>query len=133
MAAMLKAIHAQEDKKAALEKARLVSAKLREMKLGKAADKLDQGIGEILMYMDFPSRRRSKIRTNNVIERLNREISRRMRVVGTFPDGRSALMLVCARARHVTNSHWGTTRYMCMKHLDDVRTGEAADMAGFTG
>ena len=42
-----------------------------------------------------------RIRTNNVIERLNREIRRRTRVVGTFPDGNSALMLVCARLRHV--------------------------------
>lgn len=130
VAAMLKAIHAQEDKKAALEKARLVSAKLREMKLREAADKLDQGIGETLTYMDFPSQHWSKIRTNNVIERLNREIRRRTRVVGTFPDGRSALMLVCARARYVTNSHWGTTRYMCMKHLNDVTNGESANIAG---
>ena len=32
-----------------------------------------------------------------MIERLNREIRRRTRVVGSFPDGRSALMLICAR------------------------------------
>lgn len=129
VAAMLKAIHAQEDKKAALEKARLVSAKLREMKLKEAADKLDQGIGETLTYMDFPSQHWPKIRTNNVIERLNREIRRRTRVVGTFPDGRSALMLVCARARYVANSHWGTKRYMSMKYLNDVTAGEVADIA----
>lgn len=130
VAAMLKAIHAQEDKKAALEKARLVSAKLREMKLKEAANKLDQGIVETLTYMDFPSQHWSKIRTNNVIERMNREIRRRTRVVGTFPDGRSALMLVCARARYVTNSHWGTKRYLSMKHLHDMTIGEVANIAG---
>ena len=130
VAAMLKAIHAQEDKQAAREKARQVSEKLREMKLRNAADKLDQGVEETLTYMDFPSQHWTKIRTNNVIERLNREIRRRTRVVGTFPDGKSALMLVCARVRHVTNSHWGTTRYMLMKHLDEMPPGEATNIAG---
>ena len=58
------------------------------------------------------------IRTNNVIERLNREIRRRTRVVGTFPDGNSALMLVCARLRHVAGTQWGNKKYMNMKHLE---------------
>ena len=43
-------------------------------------------------------------RTNNAIERLNREIRRRTRVVGTFPDGKSALMLVAARLKYVANN-----------------------------
>lgn len=51
------------------------------------------------------------------IERLNREIRRRTRVIGTFPDGESALMLVCARLRHVVSSQWGAKKYMDMKHL----------------
>ena len=101
---MLKAIHAQEDKVAALEKANLVAEKLRKMKLNKAADKLLDGIAETLTYMDFPEEHWKKIRTNNAIERLNREIRRRTRVIGTFPDGESALMLVCARLRHVVNT-----------------------------
>ena len=44
------------------------------------------------------------MRTNNAIERLNREIRRRTRVVGTFPDGNSALMLVTARLKYVAES-----------------------------
>ena len=70
------------------------------MKLNKAADKLLNGVAETLTYMDFPEEHWKKIRTNNAIERLNREIRRRTRVIGTFPDGESALMLVCARLRH---------------------------------
>jgi hypothetical protein len=96
---MLKAIHAQESKKAAREKARAVIAELREMKLKEAAKKVEDGIEETLTYCDFPSEHWTRIRTNNVIERLNREIRRRTRVVGAFPDGNSALMLVCARLR----------------------------------
>ena len=48
----------------------------------------------------------------------NREIHRRTRVVGTFPDGNSALMLVCARLRHVAGTQWGNKKYMNMKHLE---------------
>ena len=59
---------------------------------------------------------------DNVIERLNREIRRRTRVVGTFPDGNSALMLVCARLRHVADTQWGNKKYMNMKHLGRLWT-----------
>ena len=75
-------------------------------------------IDETLTYCDFPSEHWTRIRTNNVIERLNREIRRRTRVVGTFPDGNSALMLVCARLRHVAGTQWGNKKYMNMKHLE---------------
>ena len=83
-----------------------------------AAKKVEDGIEETLSYCDFPSEHWTRIRTNNVIERLNREIRRRTRVVGTFPDGNSALMLVCARLRHVAGTQWGSKKYMNMKHLE---------------
>jgi transposase-like protein len=125
VAAMLKAIHSQEDKTAAREKAAAVAAKLREMKLKEAAKKIEDSILETLTYMDFPYAHWSKLRSNNVIERLNREIRRRTRVVGAFPDGNSALMLVCARLRHVASKAWGTRRYMNMTHLDEMLKEEA--------
>ena len=75
-------------------------------------------IEETLTYCDFSSEHWTRIRTNNVIERLNREIRRRSRVVGSFPDGNSALMLVCAWLRHVTGTQWGNKKYMNMKHLE---------------
>lgn len=120
VAAMLKAIHAQEDKQAAKEKATAVVAKLQTMKLKEAAKKVEEGILETLTYMDFPTVHWTKLRSNNVIERLNREIRRRTRVVGTFPDGNSALMLVCARLRHVASKAWGTKMYMNMRHLEEM-------------
>lgn len=46
------------------------------------------------------------------------ELLRRTRVVGAFPDGNSALMLVCARLRHVAGTQWGSKKYMNMKHLE---------------
>ena len=88
------------------------------MKLKEAAAKVEASIEETLTYMSFPSEHWIKIRTNNVIERLNREIRRRTRVVGTFPDGNSALMLVCARLRHDAGTQWGSKKYMSMKHFE---------------
>ena len=95
---------------------------LREMKLKEAAKKVEDGIEETLTYTNFPFEHWLKIRTNNAIERVNREIRRRTRVVGCFPDGNSALMLVCARLRYVAGSQWGNKAYMSMKHLRDVST-----------
>ena len=117
VAAMLKAIHAQEDRAAAMEKARAVAAKLREMKLGKAATHVEQSVEETLAYMDYPEEHWRRIRTNNPLERIMREIRRRTRVVGSFPDGKSALMLVAARLRHIAGTKWGTRRYLCMERL----------------
>ena len=74
VAKMLKAIHAQESKKASREKAKAVVAELRAMKLKETAKKVEDGIEETLTYCDFPSEHWTRIRTNNVIERLNREI-----------------------------------------------------------
>ena len=105
---------------AIVSKAKAVVAELRAMKLKEAAKKVEDGIEETLTYCDFPSEHWTRIRTNNVIERLNREIRRRTRVVGTFPDGNSALMLVCARFRHVAGTQWGNKKYMNMKYLEVI-------------
>lgn len=124
---MLKAIHSQESKEAAREKAAQVAEKLKEMKLSAAAKKLQDGIEETLTYMDFPTQHWSRIRTNNTIERLNREIKRRTKAIGTFPDGQSALMLVCARLRHVAGTQWGAKRYMNMDHLHSMELDSESD------
>ena len=128
VATMLKAIHAQEDLQAAKEKAVLVVAKLREMKLAKAAETVATGIEETLQYFQFPPEHWRSLRTNNPLERLMREIRRRTRVVGAFPDGNSALILVSARLRHVVGTQWGRKRYLDMGRLKDLTlTPPAAD------
>ena len=91
---------------------------LRSMKLKEAAKKVEDGMEETLTYCDFPSEHWTRIRTNNVIERLNRESRRRIRVIGRFPDGNSALMLVCIRLRHVAGTQWGNKKYLNMEHLE---------------
>ena len=57
----------------------------------------------------------------------NREIRRRTRAIGAFSDGNSALMLVCARLRHVAASEWGSKRYMDMEHLFKMEIEQPAD------
>jgi transposase-like protein len=117
--AMLKAIHAQEDHLAADKKAADVVAKLHEMKLAKAARVVEEGVAETLSYMAFPREHWTRIRTNNPLERIMREIRRRTRVVGAFPDGTSALMLVAARLRYVAGTRWGTRRYLDTTRLTE--------------
>ena len=94
------------------------------MKLAKAAKIVEEGVAETLSYMAFPREHWIRIRTNNPLERLMREIRRRTRVVGAFPDGRSALMLVAARLRHVAGSRWGTRKYLDMTRLGEPEHDE---------
>ena len=117
----LKAIFSMESRDKALEKAESVAKDMEARKLREAAKCLREGIGETTTYLldDYPREHRRRIRTNNMIERMNREIRRRTRVVGSFPDGRSALMLICARVRYVTSSEWSTRRYLDMSRLGE--------------
>jgi putative transposase len=120
--AMLKAIHAQEDKREALQKAAVVIKKLQGMKLSRAADIVKEGIEETVSYYEFPREHWRRIRTNNPLERIMKEIRRRTRVVGSFPDGNSALMLVSARLRHIAGTKWGLQQYLKMDRLqEDVK------------
>lgn len=126
VAAMLKAIHAQEDRQAAREKVQAVVKKLEKMKLGKAAGIVREGCEETLSYYEFPREHWRSLRTNNPLERIIREIRRRTRVVGSFPDGQSALMLVAARLRHIAGTKWGMRRYLAMERLrEEVMMAEA--------
>ena len=114
---MLKAIHAQESRQAAQEKTEAVIAELRRQRLTRAAKLIEESIGETLTYYAFPDGHWHKIRTNNPLERIMKEIRRRTKVVGAFPDGQSCLNLAAARLRHIAGSHWSTRKYMNMAPL----------------
>jgi putative transposase len=126
VAAMLKAIHAQEDRQAALEKGQAVVEKLETLKLAKAAGIVREGVAETLSYMAFPREHWRSLRTNNMLERIMREIRRRTRVVGNFPDGTSALMLVAARLRHIAGTKWGARCYLDMERLREPAETETS-------
>lgn len=125
---MLKAIHASESKEVARAKAREVIKKLKEMRLGSAAKWVEENIEETLGYYGFPSSHWRRIRTNNPMERIIKEIRRRSRVVGAFPDGQSALMLCAARLRHISGTKWGSRRYLDMDLLREMDRKEAIEV-----
>jgi putative transposase len=114
---MLKAIHAQETREAADRKASSVIDVLRQARMGAAAELVESGVQETLTYYAFPDIHWQKIRTNNPLERIMKEIRRRTRVVGAFPDGRSCLNLAAARLRYIAGTAWSTKRYMNMRPL----------------
>ena len=118
-AAMIKAIHSQESLEACRMKAASVAEALEGMRLSTAAKCVRDGAAETLSSTRFPAEHWRRIRTNYVLERLNREIRRRTNVVGTFPDGTSALMLVSARLMHIGESQWGLRRYPDVSLLDE--------------
>jgi transposase-like protein len=66
------------------------------VKAPKLAEWLEQNVPESLTVFSLPARHRRRLRTSNMLERLNEEINRRTRVAGLFPNEASALRLVSA-------------------------------------
>ena len=82
------------------------------MNLNKVAEFVESTVEETLSYMDCPYEHWTRLRTNNALERIMKEIRRRTRVIGAFPDGYSGMMLVGARLRHISTTKWGTRQYL---------------------
>jgi transposase-like protein len=127
---MLKAIHAQENKAEARAKAEKVADKLKEMKFREASEMIRKSIDETLSYMEFPEQHWKRIRTNNPMERVIKEIRRRTKVVGAFPDGESALALISARLRHIAYSEWGSRMYLNIDDLIDMEREKSINEEG---
>jgi transposase-like protein len=119
VALMLKAIHGQESKEEAIKKADNVAVKLEELKLTSAAKLVREKTRETLAYYDFPSEHWRRIRTNNPLERIMKEIRRRTRVVGSFPDGEAAINLVSARLRYI-ETKWSDQCYLNMEDTNEL-------------
>ena len=119
VALMIKAIFAQESKEAALQKAHEIARQLNSKRLNKAAEVLETGIDQSTTFYLFPAEHWRYIASNNLIERVNREIRRRTDVVSSFPDTESCLMLVSARLRYLSDA-WAKRRYMDMGLLKDM-------------
>ena len=99
--------------------------------MSKAADIVEQTVHETLTYYAFPDIHWQKIRTNNPLERIMREIRRRTRVVGAFPDGQSCLNLAAARLRYIyiAGSAWSAKRYMNMRPLYQLQINQTGAVA----
>jgi putative transposase len=97
--------------------------------MGKAADLVEQAVHETLTYYSFPDIHWQKIRTNNPLERIMKEIRRRTRVVGAFPDGQSCLNLAAARLRYIAGTTWSAKCYMNMRPLYQQQLTETEAVA----
>jgi putative transposase len=109
VAAMLKAIHAQEDRPAAEQKAQIVIEKLRSMKLRKAAEMVADGVSETMSYYAFPRVHWRQLRTNNPLERITREIRRRTRVVGSYSRWSFGIDVGCSQTEAYCGQQMGFT------------------------
>ena len=121
VAKMLKAIHAQESKKAAREKAKAVVAQLREMKLKEATKKVEDGIEKTLTTVT------SLVSTGCVSAPITSlSVSTGKSVPcwwGLFLMAIPDLILVCAWLHHVAGTQWGNKKCTNMKYLKAVFGG----------
>ena len=90
---------------------------------------VEESIGETLTHYAFPDSHWIKIRTNNPLERIMKEIRRRTRVVGAFPDGQNCLNPAAARLRHIAGSKWSTRKYINMAPLYAEQTSSTGAVA----
>jgi transposase-like protein len=125
VAAALKAIYAQESEEEARAKAQRLQDKYG-VRFPEAVKTLMEGLDETFTFYRFPRGHWMRIRTSNLLERLNKEIRRRTKVVGAFPDGKSALILITARVQWVTEHTWSDRKYLLMPKEKTETSIEAA-------
>ena len=85
----------------------------------KAISVFEAGIGDALSYLSFPGSHHPRIRSTNMLERLFKEVKRRTRVVGVFPNERSASTLATEIALR-SSEEWALKRYLAMDALEAV-------------
>jgi putative transposase len=79
----------------------------------KAVSVFEAGIGDTLTYLSYPGSHHAKLRTTNMLERLFKEVKRRTRVVGVFPNETSASTLATEIALR-SSEEWALRRYLTM-------------------
>jgi transposase-like protein len=79
----------------------------------------EAGIEEALTYLCYPGSHHARIRTTNMLERLFKEVKRRTRVVGVFPNETSASTLATEIALR-SSEEWALKRYLTMDALEAV-------------
>lgn len=122
VATALKTIFAQPNKVKAREEARRVIAEF-ESRFPEAIKTLEGALDEVLTFYSFPQEHWRKISSTNPLERLNREVRRRTRVVGVFPSKDSCRRLV-GMILVEQHEEWITRTYMDSEKLRELYVKE---------
>lgn len=127
--AAVRLIFGQPDKTRAREELRALADRLQE-RLPRVSALLLEAEEEILAHMDFPQEHWKQISSTNPLERLNKEVNRRTRVVGIFPDEKSLIRLIGAVLSE-QNDEWAVSRkYMSRHSLARIYQQDAAEIEG---
>ena len=116
VAAALRTIFAQPDQEAAGRQLQAVYEAM-VTRWPKAAEVLLDAENDILAYMKFPKEHWKRIYSNNVLERLNKEVKRRTNVVGVFPDESSVIRLVGAILQEQSDEWQIAKRYFSLESM----------------
>jgi transposase-like protein len=116
VAAAVRTIFAQPNREAAGQQLQYVVEKLQPT-WPKAAQVLLGGEHDVLAYMAFPKEHWTRIYSTNILERLNKEIKRRIKVVEIFPDVPSVIRLVGALLAEI-DDEWQVGRRYFSKEFD---------------
>ena len=108
---LLKQVFACEKKEEAKEKARELSQYLREKKRDSIVDWLEENLEETLSVYELPENHRKRMKSTNMLERLNQELKRRSRVVRIFPNEESCLRLMTALCQEYSEE-WMNKKYL---------------------
>jgi len=87
-----------------------------EEELPKLATYLNEHFADMMTFLSFPKKHHKKIRSTNMLERFNKEVKRRTKVIGAFPGENSVLRLLVPLAVN-TNSDWLDRRYVSWEDL----------------
>jgi transposase-like protein len=116
----MKQIWVQPDRKSAVRTARIFMAEYRQ-RYPEAVTVLAEGLEDSLQFYAFPEMDPRKISSTNVIERLNKEIRRRSRVVGVFPSENSYVRLLCCYLIEYTEDWEHEKSYIRKEAIDQLR------------
>jgi len=128
VANQIRTIFAQPTHKAAWEQAGRVIQTLSQKHL-KAAEILEEAAEDILAHMHFPRSHWRRLHSTNPLERLNKEIKRRFRVVGIFPDQNSAIRLGGAVLLEQHEEWLAGRRYFSQESMDAIYSKAETDPA----
>ena len=124
VSSIVRTIFAQPTQEAAKEQLALVVEQLKS-RFPKAMDVLQRAEDDVLAYMAFPREHWRQICSTNPLERLNREIRRRMDVVGIFPNRDSVIRLVGTILQEQDEEWSIARRYFSLESMSKVTCSQA--------